>query len=204
MFITLPRLQAFAPHGQPDIIRAVADHGEENLIQWGLNTERRCAHLMAHIYDESNGLTEVEENLNYSARRLCQVWPARFPILAAALPFAHNPKALADKVYDGRMGNRPWPSDDGWLNRGEGLLQTTGKDNRIKLGHLMKLDMETDPSPLVSLPTMFSCACAQFVLCGAVGPADRDNLVGTTQRVNGGQTNFQDRHRALIHWRSVG
>ena len=51
--------------------------------------------------------------LNYTAERLVQVWPSRFPTAASAAPYAHNPKALADIVYGGRGGNVAG-TDDGW------------------------------------------------------------------------------------------
>ncbi|WP_245281592.1 hypothetical protein [Ensifer sp. ZNC0028] len=74
----------------------------------------------------------VTENLSYSAERLTQVWPTRFATIASAKPFARNPCKLANKVYGGRMGNTA--PDDGWLYRGRGLPQITGKQNYEKFG----------------------------------------------------------------------
>src|ERR1700712_4691581 len=77
------------------------------------------AHVMAQISHECCAGSEVIENLNYSAGRMMQVWPSRFPTMASAQVYAGNPRALANKVYNGRMGNASG-SDDGWNFRGRG------------------------------------------------------------------------------------
>jgi putative chitinase len=58
---------------------------------------------------------------------MMQIWPSRFPTMASAQPYAGNPRALANKVCDGRMGNAVG-SDDGWHFRGRGGSQTTGRE----------------------------------------------------------------------------
>lgn len=102
--------------------------GDEEIDEW-----------LGNIIHESSHLERLEENLNYSAKRLTEVWPSRFPSIEAAQPFANNPRALANKVYGGRMGNtRP---DDGWLYRGRGPIQITGRDNYERVGNLMGQDL---------------------------------------------------------------
>lgn len=94
---------------------------------------KHLAYILATIAHETGGkMQPVEEVLAYSAKRLTQVWPKRFPNLAAAQPYAHNPKKLANNVYGGRLGNAG--PDDGWRYRGRGLAQITGRANYIKFG----------------------------------------------------------------------
>lgn len=94
---------------------------------------RWLAYIMATAHHETGARFEpVEENLNYSAKRLMQVWPKRFPSIVAANPYANNPQRLANSVYGGRMGNTA--PDDGWRYRGRGLVQITGKTNYAKYG----------------------------------------------------------------------
>ena len=91
------------------------------------------AAILAEAHHETGGqMQPVSENLNYSAKRLTEVWPSRFPTLAAAAPYANNPRKLANKVYGGRLGNTG--DEDGWLYRGRGLAQITGKANYAKFG----------------------------------------------------------------------
>jgi putative chitinase len=83
--------------------------------------------FLGQVLHESAGLERLEENLNYSAERLCQVWPKRFPTLGDAAPYARNPEALANRVYGGRLGNTA--PGDGWAYRGRGLIHVTGRAN---------------------------------------------------------------------------
>ncbi len=146
--ITRAHLAVLAPHAAAHIVAAIVDHADEVLPRYGLATTTRLPDFMAHILVESAYLTRTDENLSYTAERLHAVWPTRFPTVAGAEPFAHNPQALANKVYGGRMGNAG--PDDGWLNRGQGLLQTTGHDNIARLAAQMKIAFEAARTMLTS------------------------------------------------------
>ncbi|RAS16105.1 hypothetical protein [Ensifer adhaerens] len=92
-----------------------------------------AAAILAEAHHETGGqMQPISENLNYSAKRLTEVWPSRFPTLAAAAPYAKNPQRLANKVYGGRLGNVD--PGDGWLYRGRGLAQITGRENYARFG----------------------------------------------------------------------
>ncbi|WP_139108535.1 MULTISPECIES: hypothetical protein [unclassified Ensifer] len=115
---------------------AKQDEGVDAILD---EAQRRGANLLhlaailAEVYHETGGAMQpVGENLNYSAKRLTQVWPARFPTLASAESYANNPRALANRVYGGRLGNAGF--DDGWVYRGRGLAQITGRANYAKFG----------------------------------------------------------------------
>lgn len=103
----------------------------------------QLAYILATPYHEvGRDLVPVVENLNYTAKRITQVWPGRFKTLAAATPFAHNPEALGNKVYGGRLGSGP---KEGFLYRGRGLAQITGRDLYARLSELIGVDLVSDP-----------------------------------------------------------
>lgn len=145
--------------------------------------------FLGQVIHESFGLTRLVENLDYSAARLVQVWPGRFPTLAAAAPFAHNPEALANRVYGGRMGNvQP---GDGWRYRGRGPIQLTGRDNYIVVGDLVGQD-------LVVLPELMEQP--HYALEATIAWWEEripDSIVGdpekVTRRVNGGLVGLAER-----------
>jgi putative chitinase len=86
------------------------------------------AYVLATAYGEAK-MTPTRENMNHSAKRIRQVWPSR----PEAVKYAGKPKALANEVYGGRLGNKPG-TDDGWFFRGGGVDQLTGRANYAKIG----------------------------------------------------------------------
>lgn len=120
-----------------------ADEIQPDMFSAGMEDMRS---FLAQALHECSMLERLEENLNYSAERLCEVWPARFPNIAAAAPYARNPQALANKVYAGRMGNvQP---DDPWRFRGRGLLMHTGRAGYEDISRLCGLDFDVLPELL--------------------------------------------------------
>lgn len=107
---------------------------------------RHRAYILATAYHETGlAMSPNVESLNYtSASRIRAVWPSRFASVAAAQPYVRNPKALANKVYNGRMGNRSG-TDDGWDYRGRGQVHLTGRDNYKKASAATGLDLVGSP-----------------------------------------------------------
>jgi len=96
----------------------------------------QLAYVLATPYHEvGRSYKPVRENLNYTtAAKIRQVWPSRFKTDSSAQPFVKQPKKLAIEVYGGRLGNKTKPSEDGWIYRGGGWPQTTGRTNYAKFG----------------------------------------------------------------------
>jgi predicted chitinase len=186
--ITAAQVKRFAPGARADIVKALVD-GADEMRAAGINTDLRLQHFMSQIYPETGGLKFLEENLRYSAKRLQQVWPGRFPTPASAQPFANNPEALANKVYGGRLGNKQ--PGDGWRYRGRGMMQTTGRSNYRAAGR------EDDPDALASPEEALRSALTFWKDNGCNAIADRDDVGALRKRINGGTHGLADARDAL-------
>lgn len=158
--VTADQLRRAAPAGDPSIIAAIAATSGAVFSKYRLNNRNRVLGFLSTALEESQFRT-LSENLNYSAERAHEVFPREFPTVLAALPYAHNPQAFANKVYGGRLGNIG--PNAGWLYRGQGLDQITGEDNFKLLARLTGLDLVTHPELVTSPEHMLDCAAALFV-----------------------------------------
>ncbi len=125
-----------------DSINAILDEFAKANIQ--IRPLEKLAYALATVRHEVGpNMLPIIENLNYSAQRMCQVWPSRFPTIDHAKPYAHNPEALGNKVYGGRLGNGLF---DGYKYRGRGIgAQITGYDSYKKYSDLLGIDMVSNP-----------------------------------------------------------
>ena len=124
---TEPQLRAFLPAAPRLDVWCPALNTAMSRFQ--INSVERAAAFLAQVAHESNQFRNLVENLNYSADRLVNVWPKRFPTLEAATPYERQPEKLANYVYASRLGNGDSASGDGWRFRGRGLW---GSDFRWK------------------------------------------------------------------------
>lgn len=160
----------------------------------GITSPEQRAAFLAQISVESGDLRDTQENLNYSAQRLTQVWPRRFPTLEAAQPYARNPEALANRVYADRLGNGDAASGDGYLYRGRGLMQVTGRDNYRAIGH------ENDPESLAEPGTAATTAAQWWSNNNLAGRTstelNRTQFDAISRTVNGGDHGINERWQA--------
>ncbi|HET7156050.1 MAG TPA: hypothetical protein VFI87_11855, partial [Hyphomicrobiaceae bacterium] len=129
--LTPELIKVIAPHARDDYVKSLtSDGGWMTLARYKITDKvDRLAGFLANCMHETGGLIILRESLNYKTpKRLREVWPSRFGSKSDAelLKLCGNEKALASVVYNGRMGNRPG-TDDGYIFRGAGYLQTTGR-----------------------------------------------------------------------------
>lgn len=176
------------PHGNsvvPGLIEGMIATAPAVFQKYGVTSDLVVAHIMAQFSEESGGGTEMKENMNYSAARLLKVFPTHFTT-AQAYAMQHQPRLIADQAYGGRMGNRPPPSDDGWNFRGQGFSQLTGRNNYEALAKTTKLDLINHPEFLLDPQHAFDCAVGDFVMCGCMPYAVKDDLIGVSSMLNVG------------------
>lgn len=198
-------LRVLWPNGDEAIsgLRAgISASAPEVFAKFGLNKPLLVAHYMAQASHECGAGHDVIENMNYSAARMMQVWPSRFSTLASAAPYAHNPQKLANKVYGGRMGNNPG-TDDGWNFRGRGASQTTGREGYERVAKVTGLDTVNHPEFLIDPKYFLLCGVADFVNCGSLPYAQKDDIFNVTKRLNGGTIGLADRKVWLAKWKKA-
>ena len=154
--------------------------------------------LLAQVGHESADLTRLEENLNYSAKRLMQVWPNRFPNARIAERYARDPEMLANEVYGGRMGNDK--GGDGWLFRGRGPIQLTGRYNYQRFADSMNSREPIEHPDILLDPEMGAMAACWFYARHVPVGADIETA---TRAVNGGRNGLADRKRRYELCRKV-
>ena len=108
-------------------------------------TRQGAASILGQCFWETGQrMQPVAENLRYSAKGLRRTFKKYFTE-AQAVEYAGNPVAIANRVYANRLGNGSEASGDGWLYRGRGHIQITGKANYRKMSEVAGVDLVTDP-----------------------------------------------------------
>lgn len=173
------------PHGDATVKglrEGMIKAAPEVFAKYGCASPLVICHFMGQCTVETGGGVELQENMNYSAPRLLEVFPSHFSY-AQAIALQHQPRLIADQAYDGRMGNR-LGTDDGWNNRGQGLTQVTGRNALLALAKLTGLDVVNHPELLIAPDTALECGVADFVLCGCLPYAERDSVLGVSSMLN--------------------
>ena len=170
----------------PNTARAIVNHYE-------LSPERG-AHLLGQVVHESGSFKLTKENLNYSVEAMMRVWPSRFPTKESAEPYAKNPKALADKVYSGRMGNKEGEGHK-WIGRG--FLQLTGFNNVRSFASDIRLPEVMDDPTLLEKEYAMDTAIWFFKKNNLWKICDEgvsDSVIRKlTKKINGGYTGLDHR-----------
>lgn len=163
MQLTINSLKIGTGSNNPDhwlpLIQAACDEFE-------INTPLRMAAFLAQIGVESEGLSVLIENLNYSASVLPKQWPTRFTTELAnrvgrTTDHPADQQAIANYAYCERGGNGQLASNDGWQYRGRGLIQLTFKSNYAQMGKFLGLDLVNNPDLLLN-PSIAARAAACF------------------------------------------
>lgn len=157
----------------------------------------RAAHFFAQTAHESGGFKAFSENLNYGAKGLRGIFGKYFPTEAMARAYERKPQKIANRVYANRMGNGDEASGEGWLFRGRGALQLTGKFNfKAFSDYIGRPDVMTNPD-LVATELAFESALWFFdknklwSICDQ-GTGDAA-ILALTKRINGGTHGLDDR-----------
>jgi putative chitinase len=168
----------------------------EVVKRYNITQPLRLAHFMAQIAHESGDFKFIRENLNYSSEALLRVFPKYFKDKATADGYARNPEKIGSRVYGGRMGNGFEATKEGFLFRGRGYIQLTGKDNYRAFSTFIGEDCVANPDLVATKYPMDSAIWffdknKLWDICDK--GATTDVVTQVTKRVNGGTHGLQDR-----------
>lgn len=184
-----PTKKAKAPEAKESKPAKIGSESGKKAVINEMNAEKiedptARASIMAQVAHESGGFTTLSENLNYKAPTLLKLFPKRFTGPDDAQQIASGgPKAVAERIYGGRMGNAPEGSGDGFEYRGRGFIQLTGKNNYKRFGYDGNPDDLTKPGSAAESAIKF--------MKGYKG--DWSNITAVTKFVNGGTNGLADR-----------
>lgn len=203
MAITSEQLNSFFEDTPEEIVNQYVEPLNTIFEFYEINTPNRIAMFLAQVGHESGGLRHTQENLNYKADRLKQIFPKYFSNVNPA-DYAGRPDKIANRVYGGRMGNGPEETGDGYRFRGRGLIQLTGRANYTQFAADM-IDMNLTPDDAAEWcgsPEGAAWSAGWFWNSHDLNKwADAGDVVKTTKIINGGTIGLADRqelyHEAL-------
>lgn len=164
-----------------------APHLQRSMTRFGITTKLRAAFFLGQLGHESGGLSRIEENLNYSAARLLEVFDGYFNRENAAA-YARQPQKIANRVYANRLGNGNEASGDGWTFRGRSPMQLTFRGNYAAIGELIGLPLVEQPQLAIELDVGADIAAAYWRSNGLNTLADANDVLGVSRKINLGTT----------------
>lgn len=144
--------------------------------QYDINTPLRLAHFLAQASHESEGF-----------RFLKEIWgPTK-----------------AQKKYEGRADLGNVRVGDGFLYRGRGIFQLTGRSNYARLGKALALPLEVDPDLACDPQVSVRIACHFWMTHEINAFADANDIIRVTRAINGGLNGIEDRKACFLRARQV-
>ncbi len=219
MFVSLttPQLKSLWPRAAGAVINGTVAAWPDVARAYGLNTSLRAAHFWGQITWECGGGTELRENGHYTAAGILKVFgigvhSAKVTEVEArdlaAKAVIDGGRALFNRVYGtgnpkmaAQLGNIG--PDDGWLFRGAGALNTTGRSAFTRIGKLIGHDLIADPDLVDDPGVALWMGAAEYVDLGCLKFADADDTHTETVHINGGVNGLNGRSDLIARWKAL-
>jgi predicted chitinase len=216
--------------------KAFAD-ADAVLARHGINANaRRLTHFLAQILHETGGFRVLTESIDYAVDALLAMYvrvkrPRMTEAQARALgrlpPRKANQVEIANLIYGGEFGRKQLGNiapGDGWLYRGHGLPQLTGRANFQRFGKLLGIDLESNPALALDARYALELACRfwsearagrdrrplnaiadedDYQYFGKSDPTKSPALLAITTAWNGGTNGLAKRAEFLVKCRGV-
>ena len=151
-------------------------------------SKNQLCHLLSECDHESGGWKKFEESFNYRPQRLLDVFKKYVKDITDATSLCKaGPRAIAERVYGGRMGNRRGTSD-AFDCRGSGPLMITGRNNFLLFDATVPDDIDNNRDLMrakYKLETAFWFFDVNKIWVNARGN-DSISITRVRKQVNGG------------------
>ena len=178
----------------------------------GINTPLRLAHFWGQL-DHESGLLPRQENLNYSAKRLLEIFKSDFDTnrdkwlspeeKEKVKELIGSPQKIANFVYANQGGNGDEASGDGYRYSGKGIIQITLKDNYKQLTRDTGINFLANPDLLLTEANSLIAALWFWSTKKLNRLADRDDVLGITKIINGGTNGLSDRIQKVNYYKTI-
>jgi putative chitinase len=186
--------------------------GHFNFIcpQYGMVSKDIFHEFFANLCEESGLFTRYEENLNYSSDALIAKFGRHRISNDDAIRYGRNAlhsanqKMIATLIYGGQWGMANLgnvESEDGWIFRGSGPIQITGRGNFTQFAKWMETKFSNKKTPALWAELLrtsdefgIHSACWIFSIAKQLNDeAANDDMKTIVKRINGGLMNYEKR-----------
>lgn len=166
----------FRAMGARDNADAMGKQAARDFALYGLTTPLRIAHFMAQAAHETGGFKWLRE-----------IW-------------GPTPAQLR---YEGRADLGNTQPGDGKRFMGRGIFQLTGRANYERAGKAIGQPLTAQPELAERPDIAVTTACDYWQSRGLSALADRDDVLGVTRKVNGGNNGLADRKVQLAKAKAI-
>lgn len=177
---------------------------------YGIDTPDIFHEFIANVLHESGEFNDLEESLNYKAQALIDKFGRHRISIEDANKYgrtsAHpaNKVEIANRIYGGSWGKTNlgnlYPMD-GWIFRGAGAMQLTGRANISKFTHYYNTKFNTKILPedmaqllRTDIEITIHGACWFFCIAkGLIDEAINDDMNTIVKKINGGYFGMPER-----------
>lgn len=202
--ITVPQYLKLVPNTKKERAEFLVDKINFCCPAYKINTIDIFEEFFANLLHESGYLRIKEENLRYrNPEILVRNWKKHFPTIEFAKQYTNNPKKLAEYIYGTTsiaksLGNKT--PQDGFLYRGSGFIQTTGRSNATAYANYVGFNDSAELMHLMRTDDYWAMdsACWFFSVRAKLIPlAIKDDIQAINQRINGGTIGNKERIELL-------
>jgi len=178
--------------------------------QYGINTPDIMHEFLSNCLHESHEFTRLVEGLNYQSVALQKLFSRQRISMADTINYGRtathkaNVVEIANRIYGGEWGRINLGNTqpmDGWIFRGAGIIQLTGRSNVTKFTNYYntKTGSQYTPEQIADLLKTdieigIHSACWFFAVAKQlIDEAIDDNMNEVVKRINGGTIGMPDR-----------